>query len=134
MATSSKTQFKLETLKEQSLAALDEQLRLKEEELARAQSADSHAEDLAAWRERCVTELEDLYRRRLEPGADTLFATYRFPKMPQRDRYQVSQLERDVERLKGRRVRIIAKAESLVPDADGNLSLTKTQLSEFFGL
>jgi len=135
MATSSKVKFNLKTLKEKALESIDERI-------GRAQTevdsfADESAMDamVASWRADQEKRVSDLFSR-LGDGRlrDRELADFRIQPMPDisnRDRYRAEARLRD---LKDTRSEIVAKADSLVADADGNISLTKTQLSEFFGL
>ena len=135
MATSSKTMFSLETLKAKALESIDERI-------GRAQTeVDSH-EDPAAlearidqWRKDQEKRISDLFAR-LGDGRmrDRELAEVKVQPMPEvsnRDRYRAESRLRELE---DTRSQIVAKADSLVPDAEGKISLTKTQLAEVFGL
>lgn len=135
MATSSKVQFNLITLKTNALKSIDERI-------ARAQTeVDSH-EDPAAleqrivdWRAEQERRISDVFSRlsdgRMRDRELAQFSVQPMPEITSRDRYRAEGKLRDLQDL---RSQIVAKAESLVADADGNISLTKTQLAEFFGL
>lgn len=136
MPTSTKVQFNLERLREQSLQAVEDQIANTEASLS-ALSDDKHFNSLvAAWREVQENRLLDLANRiRSEVGVDNYeLANFRLDAAPERDKYEERDLKRRLISLEDRRARIMAKSGSLVPDAEGNISLTKTQLAEFFGL
>lgn len=135
MASSSKVLFNLETLKAKALESIDSRI-------ARAKQEVESYEDPAAlearvedWRKEQEKRVSDLFSR-LGDGRmrDRELAEFRIAPMPDisnRDRYRAESRLRDLE---DTRSQIVAKADSLVADDAGNISLTKTQLAEFFGL
>jgi hypothetical protein len=132
MATSSKVLFKLEELQSQALSAIDEQIRLKENEVYRLEhSATLDQEN--AWRAGAEAKISDVFRR-LDTIDNDELSQFRLSKLPHRDEYQHHRAERELESLRTRRGKIVAKSGALVPDESGNIALTKTQLAEFFDL
>jgi hypothetical protein len=132
VATSSKVMWKLETLTEQALAAIDERIAAKVLEVEAYANADISA-DMKRWRADQEARVSDLFRQ-LDTIDDVALSRFRIDKMPSRDEYAKDRAERDLKGLQNRRARIVAKAASLVADEDGNIALTKTQLAEFFDL
>lgn len=133
MASSSKIQFKLETLREKAIEAIDRQLEEKFEELNNLQNDPELAERIQDWRKNQDAALREL--------ADTLGATsnedlaaFKIEAMPRVNYGRTDRIEKDIRQLQRDRIRVEAKSASLVADDDGNISLTKTQLTEFFGL
>jgi hypothetical protein len=124
--------WKLETLTEQALAAIDERIAAKVLEVEAYANADISA-DMKRWRADQEARVSDLFRQ-LDTIDDVELARFRIDKMPNRDEYARDRAERDLKGLQNRRARIVAKAASLVADEDGQIALTKTQLSEFFDL
>ena len=135
MASSSKVQFNLENLKEEALKSIDLRIEAKAAEVA------SHGDDAALdklveeWRARQETRISDLFSK-LGDGRlrDLELASFRIEPMPKADVHERFRAQRELQELKAVRTQIAAKSSSLVPDEEGNISLTKTQLSEFFGL
>jgi hypothetical protein len=133
MATSSKVKFRLETLRENALQSLDERI-----EAARL-AVDSYADDTALaeeqrrWRAAQEKKLSDVFRR-LEEIDDYRLSKFTLDPIPTVDRWDVRRAKERLDSLEAKRSRVEAKATALVPDEDGNVSLTKTQLDEFFGL
>jgi hypothetical protein len=124
--------WKLETLTEQALAAIDERIAAKVLEVEAYANADISA-DMKRWRADQEARVSDLFRQ-LDTIDDVALSRFRIDKMPSRDEYAKDRAERDLKGLQNRRARIVAKAASLVADEDGNIALTKTQLAEFFDL
>jgi hypothetical protein len=124
--------WKLETLREQALAAIDERIADKVLEVEAHANADLSVE-MTGWRADQEARVSDLFRQ-LDTIDDVELARFRIDKMPNRDEYARDRAERDLKGLQNRRARIVAKAASLVADEDGQIALTKTQLSEFFDL
>ena len=134
MATSSKVVFKLDQLREQAVAAIDDRIAAKVVEVE-SHHAPAHEAQVREWRARQETRISELFRRL---GGDDLpnaeLADFRIDRMPNRDGYSRERAERELQSLQARRGKIIAKSAALVPDEDGNIALTKTQLQEFFDL
>lgn len=135
MASSSKVLFNLQILKEKALESISFRIDQAQKEV------DSH-EDPAAlearieeWRSLQETRISDLFSRLGGGGIrDRELAEWKIQPMPDistRERYRAEARLRDLQEI---RSQITAKADSLVPDDAGNISLTKTQLAEFFGL
>lgn len=133
MASSSKVQFKLETLKDRALETIDLRIAQKQEELDRLGSTEDQAQRTRDWRKAQEAKLRKLFRE-LEEMPDNVLAQFQIDKIPSVDRWDRDRVKQALARLQVERTEIIAKAESLVPDEDGNISLTKTQLREFFQL
>lgn len=135
MATSSKVQFRLQTLKEKALESIDFRIQQAEQEVASHEDPAVLEERIDQWRKDQEARVSDLFRQLGEGGIkDRQLAEFKIHPMPEistRDRYRA---EDALNRLRSTRSQIVAKAESLVPDEQGNISLTKTQLQEFFGL
>ena len=131
MATSSKVKFKLESLRDKAVASIDARLVRKQKELEEFDESDALQEKVSAWRDRQNERLREL----LDADVDNqTLSTFRIEPIPATPTWGRSHVEREIKNLIATRDRVIAKSESLVPDADGNISLTKTQLKEFFEL
>lgn len=133
MASSSKVQFKLDTLKARALETIDLRIAQKQEELDRLGSAEDQAQRTRDWRKAQEAKLRKLFRE-LDEMPDNVLAQFQVDKIPSVDRWDRDRVKQVLARLQVERTEIIAKAESLVPDEAGNISLTKTQLREFFEL
>lgn len=136
MATSSKVQFRLETLKEKALESID--FRIAQQRLL-VESFDDDAaleQRVTDWRARQEERISDLFRRLSDDsGIDNhSLAKWKIEPIPEVDKWERQRAERDLQGLENKRTQILAKSESLVADEDGNIALTKTQLAEFFGL
>lgn len=135
MASSSKVLFKLETLKEKALESIDFRIAQKRLEV---ESYDDDAvleQRIADWRTRQEERISDLFRKLGEGGLDNhTLSKFKLDDIPKVDRWERERAETDLRGLESRRSKIVAKSESLVPDEDGNISLTKLQLREFFDL
>jgi hypothetical protein len=135
MATSSKVKFNLETLRRKALESLDVRI-------AQAQTeVDSYFDDaameqrLVEWRSRQERKISVIFSQLGEGQVDDYrLAQFALDPIPSVDRYARRDAEQRLAHLKGKRSQVVAKAESIVPDEDGSVSLTKTQLTEFFGL
>lgn len=138
MATSSKVQFNLETLKQKALESID--FRIAEARLHVDSFDDDEALDarVKTWREEQIGKILTMYSRVIGPESeqpsDHTLAKWKLDPMPEVDKYDRSRAESALRALEAKRSKIVAKSESLVPDDAGNISLTKTQLDEFFGL
>lgn len=136
MATSSKVQFRLETLREKAVESID--FRIAQQRLLVESFDDDEAleQRVAEWRAEQEQRISDLFRRLSdEKGIDNhSLAKWKIAPIPEVDRWERQRAERDLQALENKRTQILAKSESLVADEDGNIALTKTQLSEFFGL
>jgi hypothetical protein len=135
MATSSKVVFKLDDLKEKALVALHTRIQAAIEEL------DNYSEDrwedyVEDWRTEQEKRVSHLFSRL--GGKDLSNEELSSFRVKSLDRqtwdYKAQAAQAIVNRLQAQEASIRAKSESLVPDEDGNIALTKTQLSEFFGL
>lgn len=133
MATSSKVQFKLDVLRQKSLEAIDERIAQKQAELDELGSPEAESERLKQWRANQETRIIQLHAQ-LGSIDNVSLSRFNIEDLPDSNSWERSRLERELSRMKSDRARIIAKSESLVPDEEGNVSLTKTQLKEFFEL
>jgi hypothetical protein len=136
MATSSKVQFRLDTLKAKAIESID--FRIAQQRLL-VESFDDDAaleQRIVDWRARQEERISDLFRRLSDDtGIDNhSLSKWKIEPIPEVDRWERQRAERDLQSLENKRTQILAKSESLVADAEGNIALTKTQLSEFFGL
>lgn len=135
MATSSKVLFRLETLKEKALESIDFRISQKEQEIASYFDEEAMNSLVNQWRARQEERISDLFRRLGEDGiSNAELAKFKVSPMPEIDEFEMRRAQRDLQSLVVTRSKIEAKADSLVPDKDGSISLTKTQLQEFFGL
>lgn len=133
MATSSKVQFNLATLSEKAITAIDNRIAQKQAETISMDSPEQKAERLAAWRKAQESKLSHIFAQ-LDTIDNLSLSKFKLDALPDQSSWDYSNVRRDLVRLQSDRERIIAKAASLVPDADGNIALTKTQLREFFEL
>ena len=133
MSSSSKVMFNLENLKSESLKSIDERIARQKE------TVDSFHDDAAfeslvsAWRRTQENRIAELLSNMAQIDTQVL-SKFKFEDMPSRDEYEQRSAVRELDRMHTTRSKIVAKTESLVPDEAGNISLTKTQLAEFFGL
>jgi septation ring formation regulator EzrA len=135
MAGQSKVRFKLEDLKKKALAAIDLQIHEAQEHLKSISDDDALADQRTEWRETVhhwLTALSADFDGLTDKDMRARLAM--FPAYPMRDEYAVVRQAQRLRILEQDRTKILAKAESLVPDEDGNISLTKTALSDYFGL
>lgn len=135
MASSSKVLFNLQTLKEKALESINLRIKQAEDEVASHEDPAALERRVDEWRATQETRISDLFSRLGDKTLrDRELAEWKVQPMPDissRDRYRAESRLRE---LQATRSQIQAKADSLVADADGNISLTKTQLAEFFGL
>ena len=135
MATSSKVQFNLETLTGKAFASIDQRISQTEAMIASEGDDDEYAARIKEWRTRQESRISDLFRRLGDSDiGDAELAKWEVEEFPRRDDYEMRRLRRDLASLKVTRSKMEAKVGSLVPDEKGNISLTKTQLADFFGL
>lgn len=136
MAGQSKVRFKLEDLKSKALDAIDAQIEQAGRDLEYLLDDDALQRDRDQWRNDVIEKVAGLYndlQGDLE-DRDLKFRLTSFPTYPVRDEYTVLRAQKRLKLLEEQRNKVVAKAESLVPDADGNISLTKTALADYFGL
>ncbi len=134
MATSSKLQFQLSQLVENALAYHDRQIAELEADREKMADQGEFEARVAEWREEQKKRVRKLYRS-LASVNDYVLAQFEIESMPSwSSRWDQRENARQIERAKDRRERVLIKAKALVPDADGNVSLTKTQMDDFFGL
>lgn len=137
MATSSKVVFDLATLREKALESLD--LRIANAQL----EVDSYSDDAAMavlvsdWRERQIGKLRALTAQ-LDADESAVdnhrLNKFKLDPIPEEDKWDRREAERTLNRLTEKRAQVVAKSAALKPDEGGTVSLTKTQLQEFFGL
>lgn len=135
MATSSKVKFNLETLKTMALKSLDERIALARDQYDSYENDDALARRVTAWRARQEEKISHIFSQLGEGGVDDVrLSSFALDPYPQADYYARRDAEQALTRLLSTRSKIIAKSGSITPDEDGNVSLTKTQMSDFFGL
>lgn len=135
MASSSKVQFNLETLKAEALKSIDERIARKEDRLSSFADDEALARQVDEWRAAQEARISQLFRDLGDGGVDNhTLSKFKIEPIPERDDYDFRRVARDLEELHRVRSQVVAKSNSLVADSEGNVSLTKTQLSEFFGL
>lgn len=135
MATSSKVHFNLEALKGRAMESINFRIDQKEQELKSYDDDVVLSERVAEWRDRQHRRLEELIEAIKEGEVgDHQLAKWELEPIPSRDRYERQKIERELRSLENERSRIGAKSGALVADEAGNISLTTTQLAEFFGL
>jgi hypothetical protein len=127
--------FHLSTLKSNALRSIDERIARAQNEVDAHDDPEAVEALVAQWRADQEKRISDLFSRlgdgRLRDRELAEFRVAPVPDLNLRDRQRAEARLRD---LQDTRSQIVAKADSLVADADGNISLTKTQLAEFFGL
>lgn len=135
MATSSKVLFNLETLKRRALESIDIRINQAQREVDSFTDEAALNDLIQQWRERQEKRISDLFRRLGDEGiSNAELAAFKVSDMPSFSTYELRRAQSTLSSLIAQRSQIEAKADSLVPDADGNISLTKTQLQEFFAL
>ena len=130
---STKALFNRETLKEQARLHLDLQIAELEAEVARLQDPQSMIPEIAEWRATQEARVTELYENLPSIDDDSL-ARFSIEPKPRRDSSARRAAQQRLYEYREKRSRVDAKAASLVTDEDGNISLTKTQLHEYFGL
>ena len=136
MATSSKVVFKLDTLREKALDSINHRIAVARLHVESFEDEEALAQRITEWRARQEQRISDLFSRL---GGEDQIGDYELSKwkldsIPEVDRYERRDAERKLRELEAKRTQIEAKSAALVADEDGNIALTKTQLSEFFGL
>lgn len=133
--SSSKVMFRLETLKAEALKSIDFRIQQKRLEVESYDDDAALEERRAEWRAAQEQRISELFSRLGQKGiTDEGLAAFKIDPIPEVDRWDRSKAEHDLSRLQSLRTQIVAKTEALVADDAGNISLTKTQLAEFFGL
>lgn len=133
MSSTSKVVFKLETLKAQALIAIEDRISAAEIKVSETSDRSKIRQAQLLWRERqevLLREILDVF----EDMADEDLVDFKLEPYPQFDEFMARRVKTELAVIQRERASIIAKAESLVPDSDGNISLTKNQLKDFFGL
>lgn len=135
MATSSKFVFELSELQKQAVSAIDERIELKQKELRTYEDPDEHDKVVRAWRERQEAKIATVFHRLGDFDiADEELAQFRLEPFPKQETYRHERAARELAILQARRSQMTAKTRSIKPSDDGTISLTKTQLKEFFDL
>lgn len=135
MSTSSKVKFNLETLRAKALESIDFRIAAADLNVKSFDDDEALTERIRTWRVRQEERISHLFASLGEGGvADYTLNKWKIEPMPSVDAYDRRRAEAELQRLQSLRSKITAKAGSLVADEDGNISLTKTQLAEFFGL
>lgn len=137
MVASTKVKFKLDDLRVEALKAVDDHIAITAEDLDQMSDADHWAELQAEWRARQEKKLSRIFSQLDTVDNDELALFLNAlpgDQMPRPDGATIRALQTRLVDLRAKRLKITAKSTALVPDADGTISLTRTQLSEFFGL
>lgn len=138
MATSTKVLFNLETLKTRALEAIDLKIEHSQQVVDSYDSDEALKDRVTEWREQATAMVQDLAGRlsggENEEVGDYELSKFKVPEIPSVTNYDRRRAQNELHGLQERRALIVAKTESLVGDENGNISLTKTQLQEFFGL
>lgn len=135
MATSSKVQFNLEALQAKAMESISLRIDQKRQELLSYDDDTVLAERIDDWRERQHRRLQHLLDSIKEGTVgDSQLSDWSLEEIPSVDKYERRKLERELRQLESEKSRIEAKSGSLVADDKGNISLTTTQLAEFFAL
>lgn len=145
MATSSKVMFNLSNLQAKAVEAIDLKIAMARLEVESAESTEAFEKRIKHWREDTINQIVGMADRLRGDGAEiggepvgdyalSKFRNKTLKPMPEHNRYELRDAERTLSRLEQKKIDITAKSASLVPDEKGNISLTVTQLSEFFGL
>lgn len=133
MATSTKVLFKLSSLRERALEAIEERIYEADAELERLENDEVLVELRQDWRRDQSRKLIDLVDK-LHDVPDEQLARFKLDELPKVDQWAKQRARQQLRQLRAQRDQIAAKADSLVADEDGNIALTKTQMQEFFGL
>lgn len=132
-----KVKFKLQDLQAKALESIDARLENAGRHFMQLTDRTKFEEDSAEWRRKAEDQIVNLAHR-ISTGETMsdidLSRAALLPSRPQHDEYAVNRARKAIENLEAERTKIVAKSESLVPDEDGNISLTKSQLADFFGL
>lgn len=135
MATSSKVRFNLDTLRAKALETIDLRIKQAATEVRSYEDDDALAERMVEWRATQERKIAVIFSQLGEGGVDDYrLAQFALDPVPSVDRWERGDAERNLQRLEVKRSQIVAKADAIQPDADGTISLTKTQLADFFGL
>jgi hypothetical protein len=135
MATSTKVKFNLEVLKKKALESIDFQIAQAKLQLDSYDNEEAFETRIREWRTLQEERVSRLYHSIADKEiSDQALASWRVEPMPESDQWERSRSASNLRSLTDKRNRIVAKSESLVGDEEGNISLTKTQLQEFFGL
>lgn len=133
MASSSKIRFRLPALREKALDAIDREIGEKQLDLDRVSDEVQYAQELVEWRNTQEIRLGEMVAA-LEFVSDADLEAFRVHPMPKLDEHLAARTRRELDRLTQQRESMLVKIDSLVADADGNVALTRTQLSDFFGI
>lgn len=135
MATSSKIKFSLESLKKQALSNVEEKILDAKTHLDSLTSEVVLAERRSEWRAVHQQKVSELFHSFASLSDEEIVAAFQSASpAPTLDRAEVARAQRTLNALLEQQASLLAKTGSLVPDAEGNVSFTRVQLSEFFGL
>lgn len=137
MATSSKVRFDLDTLRGKALESIDLRIAQAQVEVDSYVDEGALAVRVADWRERQISKVLGLAAQLSEDEGSVdnhRLSKFAMDPIPDVSRYDRRDAQNALDRLLAKRSQIEAKATSIKPDADGTVSLTKTQLTDFFGL
>lgn len=133
MATSAKIRFHLATLQEQALKIADHKVALAQAAYSRVGSEADFERRLDEW-EADIRAFVRRLARNLPKMSRAELADVKVPKKPEERSWDRREKRRELESAQMLRQTILTKANALVADEDGTISLTPNQLSEFFGL
>lgn len=136
MATSSKVKFDLNQLLGRAIETIDLRIQQAEDKVASHGDEQAFAVRMSEWRKRQEEKIRHLVSQ-MDNGEvdDYRLSSFALDDAPRRfDKYDKRRDQDRLDHLCTRREQIRAKAGSLVPEDDGSISLTKTQLREFFDL
>lgn len=135
MATSSKVRFRLDTLSVEATKSLDDRIARAEQRVAAQHDPEALAHEMNAWfdaESKRVTELA----RHIGAGSATpsMLSQFEVSACPTVNRYEAREARANLDRLLSKRSKMLAKTAALVPDEEGCVTLTRTQLADFFDL
>jgi len=133
MATSTKVQFNLDILRQKAVESLDHRIALAQTRLASYDDDEAMAQRVREWRQAQEAKLSELVAQ-LPEVDDYRLSKFSLDTIPSVEKWERREAENKLSHLQNLRQQVEAKSSALVPDEQGNISLTPTQLSEFFGL
>jgi hypothetical protein len=135
MATSSKVRFKYDDLKARAIESIDFTIDEQEHLVRSLSDHEIIRKAVAEWRTAQEDRLSELMHRIANGQVDDHeLSRFKLDDIPTPDHWEERSALRHLTALRERRTRLVAKMDSLVPEPDGSIALTKTQLRDFFGL
>jgi hypothetical protein len=135
MPSSAKVHFKLETLKAKALESIDHRIAMKQIEVNNFEDDEVLERRVRDWRNRQEARISELFSRLGEGGIDNhQLSEWEVEDIPKLDKWDRQKAVRELRGLEATRSQIVAKSDSLVADDKGEISLTSTQLKDFFDL